>query len=329
MTEELIVALERALARERVRRNKAEELLEKKSRELFHSFEELQTSHCKLAEALEEVKSQQRQLVQSEKLASLGTMSAGVAHEINNPLAFIFSNINSLSHTVDVFRAYHSTVLTVLESNTEQGRLTATNRLLQYLQEEDVDFQVDDSADLIAETRVGIERVKGIVAGLQAFARTDSGVMEEVDVIECLTNTLKLANNQIKFNTTVTEDFGDIPTIQGYPGKLAQVFLNLIVNASQAMEREGGLTVSAHQVGDVVEVSFADTGCGMPADTLVNVFTPFFTTKPPGKGTGLGLSISHGIIQEHSGEIMVRSEPGNGTCFTVRLPIAAQLRAAA
>ena len=231
--------LERTLKREKARRLKAEQLLEDKSRELFHSYQTLQDSHGQLASALEEVKSQQRQLVQSEKLASLGTMSAGVAHEINNPLAFVFSNVNSLAHSVDEFRRYHEEVGNVLSADSAEARELAIGKLASYVKDADLEFLFSDCTDLIDETREGIERVKSIVAGLKAFARTDSGSMETVDVIECLHTTLKLAHNQIKFKMEVTEQFGELPLIKGYPGKLSQVFLNLIVNASQAMESTG------------------------------------------------------------------------------------------
>jgi len=316
--------LERTLKREKARRMKAEQLLEDKSRELFLSYQTLQDSHGQLAAALDEVKSQQRQLVQSEKLASLGTMSAGVAHEINNPLAFVFSNVNSLAHSVDEFKRYHDVVLSTTNASGDEQQ-QALKDLSAFIVEADLEFLFSDCGDLIDETRDGIERVKAIVAGLKAFARTDSGTMDNVDVIECLQNTLKLAHSQIKYSMEVEENLEELPIIKGYPGKLSQVFLNLIVNASQAMETSGTLTISARQLSESsIELSFQDTGTGMSQETMDSIFNPFFTTKPVGEGTGLGLSISHGIIEEHQGEITVTSEPGNGTCFTIVLPVNAQ-----
>lgn len=314
--------LQRALKREKARREKAEQLLEDKSRELYLSYQTLQDSHSQLAAALDEVKSQQRQLVQSEKLASLGTMSAGVAHEINNPLAFVFSNVNSLAHSVDEFRRYHESVSSVLAANDEDARQQAHDELKAYVEQADLEFLFSDCADLIDETREGIERVKSIVAGLKAFSRTDSGTMEMVDIIECLRTTLKLAHNQIKYNMEVTEAFDAVPQIKGYPGKLSQVFLNLIVNASQAMDGNGQLKISVKRLDEhVVQLKFQDNGSGMSQETMDSVFNPFFTTKPVGEGTGLGLSISHGIIEEHCGRIEVASEQGEGTCFTITLPV--------
>ncbi len=320
--------LERKLAREKARRQKAEQLLEDKSRELYLSYQTLQESHDKLGEAMQEVKSQQRQLVQSEKMASLGTMSAGVAHEINNPLAFIFSNVNSLAHAIEQFGKYHQLVTEMVSADASDSRDQNAAELLKYIADADLDYLFEDCGDLISETSDGIQRVKNIVAGLQAFARSDTGQMEDLDVIESLTNTLKLANNQIKFTMKVVEDFQPIPQVSGFPGKLSQVFLNLIVNASQAME-EGELIIATRDLGDTVSISFTDNGSGMTEETVDSVFTPFFTTKPVGKGTGLGLSISHGIVAEHNGEISVTSEVGVGTCFTVVLPVNSQLQQAA
>ncbi len=320
--------VQRALTRERARRAKAEQLLEDKSRELFMSYQTLQESHDQLGAAMEEVKRQQKQLVQSEKLASLGTMSAGVAHEINNPLAFVFSNVNSLAHAVDQFRQYHQHVGALLLAESPAQSAEATGALKEFVEEADVEFLFEDCGDLLSETIDGIQRVKSIVAGLKAFARSDAGEMEPVDLIACIRNTLKLAHNQIKFNMEVVEDFDDLPEIRGYPGKLSQVFLNLIVNAGQAMEGTGSIKISARNLKDVIQVDFQDTGAGMSAETIKDIFNPFFTTKPVGEGTGLGLSISHGIIEEHAGEITVSSELGVGTCFSIILP-KNEMRAAA
>lgn len=322
--------LERALKRERIRREKSEMLLEDKSRELFLSYETLEESHGQLDEALKEVKSQQKQLVQSEKLASLGTMSAGVAHEINNPLAFVFSNINSLSHAVEQFQEYHVNVGKVVAADSPEEQSSLIKKLDKYIVDADMEYLFSDCTDLITETLDGIQRVKSIVAGLKAFARTDAGEMETLCVSECLQNTLKLVHNQIKFDMEVIENLSELPDIKGYPGKLSQVFLNLIVNASHAMDgKKGTMTISGLEKAGSIVLTFQDNGSGMPQEIMNDIFNPFFTTKPVGEGTGLGLSISHGIIEEHNGTIEVSSEIGTGTCFTITLPAEQQMQQAA
>ncbi len=314
--------LQRALDREKARRLNAEKLLEDKSLELYLSYESLKESHEQLSTALEEVKRKQHQLVQSEKMASLGVMSAGVAHEINNPLAFVFSNVNSLEHAVTQFVKYNGHVKALLDAKTNTESKSNLETLSNFARDSDLDYLFEDCVELIAETKDGISRVKSIVSGLQSFARTDSDNMETVDVHECIKNTLKLAHSQIKYSATVIEDFGELPEIRGYPGKLGQVILNLIVNAIHAMgDAQGQITVTTRLQDSHVTIAVTDTGCGMTQETIDNIFMPFFTTKEVGKGTGLGLAISHGIIEEHRGSITVESKVDMGTTFTLTLPI--------
>ena len=316
-----IEVLQRALVREKAQRNKAEQLLEDKSRELYHSYEELQRSHAALEQAHSDVKQKQDQLVQSEKMASLGILSAGVAHEINNPLAFVFSNVNSLSHAVQQFQSYFNLVEAKLLI--ENATVTEEQRaeIRAFAKKVDLEFLFEDCTELVGETVEGIQRVKGIVSGLQAFARADSGTMETVDINLCVQNTLKIASGKLKEGCVVEERLGELPDIKGFPGKIGQVILNLLVNAGQAMDEGGKIVISTQHQDGVVKISVEDNGCGMPADVVDNIFTPFFTTKPVGTGTGLGLSVSHGIVDEHNGEILVTSEVGKGTLFTVILPV--------
>ena len=311
----------RTLERERARRQQAEQLLEDKSRELYLSYEVVKQSNEELELALTEVKNKQHQLVQSEKMASLGVMSAGVAHEINNPLAFVFSNMNSFEYAVSEFVRYREHVNELLTANSDTERQICLKKLEHFCDEADLEYLFKDCIELIKETTDGIARVKDIVAGLRSFARSDSGTLECVDLHECINNTLRLANNEIKYSADVETRFGEIPSIQGFPQKLGQVFLNLLVNAAHAMGEDKGkivITTSADQ--HHVTVSVADNGCGMDKSTLDDIFLPFFTTKDVGKGTGLGLSISHGIIEEHQGSVEVSSVLGDGTTFTLTFP---------
>ncbi len=309
--------LQRALDREKIKTKKAEQLLEKKSLELFNSYETLNESHKQLESALSDVKEKQHQLLQSEKMASLGVMSAGVAHEINNPISFVVSNIASLAYAVEQFHEHYKFVSSYLSSKSAEDQ----KALQEFSKKADLEYLFEDCSGLIDETSDGLKRVKSIVAGLQDFARADTGVMETVDVNQCLLSTLKLAQNQISPNCTVVQELAELPEIKGYPGKLSQVFLNLIVNANHAVQDNATITLSTVIDGPVILVSVTDTGCGIPAEKIDDIFTPFFTTKPVGQGTGLGLSISHGIVEEHGGKISVSSVVGEGTCFTITLPV--------
>ncbi len=321
-----IEILQRSLAREKAQRNLAEQLLEDKSRELFQSYEKLRSSHDELEHAHAEVKEKQEQLVQSEKMASLGIMSAGVAHEINNPLAFVFSNVNSLSHAVDQFKIFHELIEKLLQSSQSTISDEERKKIDAFCKESDIEYLLEDCTELIQETVDGIQRVKGIVAGLKDFARADTAERESVDINLCIRNTLKIAIGQVKSNCKIEENLGDLPEISGFSGKIGQVILNLIVNASQAIDDNGVISIATTLDESDVIITVADTGCGMSKETIDDIFTPFFTTKPIGEGTGLGLSVSHGIVEEHGGKIRVDSEQGKGTCFTIRLPLQATER---
>lgn len=317
-----IAVLERAFERERKQRKQAEKLLENKSRELYLSYEELKDAHSELSEAHESLKQKQRQLVQSEKMASLGVLSAGVAHEINNPIGFVLSNINTLGSYLPAFNDVYTTLSSIIEnvSNPEvlSEKVKAANSLLK---EKEIDYLFEDSQDLIEETTDGIERVREIVAGLKDFVREDQGEKESANINECIQSTLKLLSNQIKYHCEIIEKYGDIPDLNCHIGKLNQVFMNMLVNASQAIDGQGSITIETALNENAIVISFKDTGSGISESNLENLFTPFFTTKPVGVGTGLGLSISHGIIEEHGGDIVVESELGKGTTFIIKLPI--------
>lgn len=313
--------LQKALAREKAKTLKAEQLLEKKSLELLNSYAALNESHQRLDAAMAEVKEKQHQLLQSEKMASLGVMSAGVAHEINNPVSFVFSNVASLSHAMEKFQIHYKLVKGYLSSETGKDQTQKKQALQEFSKSADLDYLFEDCTELLDETADGLQRVRSIVAGLQSFARADNSEMEPVDVNQILLNTLKLAQNQLDPDCTVVQDLGNLPQIQGFPGKLSQVFLNLIVNANQAIEDNAAITISTSANEQSITICVADTGCGIAADKLDDVFSAFYTTKPVGQGTGLGLSISHGIVEEHGGTISVSSVVGQGTSFTIILPV--------
>lgn len=281
----------------------------------------------KLKEANRCLQEQQAQLVHSEKMASVGMLAAGVAHEINNPLMFIDSNFTSLTDYLDVIQAMFSVYESLASSvkligNTVDGPLKA---VADYKEEEDIDFIMEDTKSLLSETKEGIDRIKSIVQGLKEFSHVDSAGYNDTDLNLVIENTLKLVWNQIKYHCTVEKTLGDIPNLQCNKGEVGQVLVNLLVNAAQAIHEEGTISITSALVGDDVIVKVTDTGTGMTPDQLKKIFSPFYTTKPVGKGTGLGLSISYGIMQRHGGSIEVESKEGVGTSFALHFPQKAEL----
>ena len=264
-----------------------------------------------------ELKATQGQILQSEKMASIGQLAAGVAHEINNPIGFVKSNLNSFGK--------HVALLTKFIDKQEQlirelAKEAAPNLIAQLRKEAKVDFILEDIHDLQTESLEGIERVSNIVQDLKSFSRVDQAAFSEVDLNECLRSTLNIVINELKYKATIEQDLTDIPMIFCYPQQLNQVFLNLLVNAGHAIEEKGTIRIRSWQDKDSVYISISDTGCGIPEANLTHLFEPFFTTKEVGKGTGLGLSISYDIVKKHRGKIIVDSQIGSGTTFTIQLP---------
>jgi PAS domain S-box-containing protein len=310
-------------------RKQAEERLRQQEEELRHHrdhLEELVEERTqKLLQATRELEAHHAQLVQSEKLASLGQMAAGVAHEINNPVSYVMSNLGTLDR-------YVTSLALVLRLQKDlldlQGMALPVSvaellgRLRTLWVQQEVDYILEDMPELVRESHEGTRHIKEITQGLRSFAREDSGEQTLVDVNTELESTLKIVWNQLKYKCEVTRDFSELPRVSFHATQLTQVFANLLVNAAQAIESRGEIHIATRQEGGEVVVKISDTGHGMSPETLSKLFTPFFTTKPRGKGTGLGLSISYGIITRHKGRIDVRSEPGKGSTFIVRLPVA-------
>ncbi|NTV48048.1 MAG: hypothetical protein HGB32_12590 [Geobacteraceae bacterium] len=276
-------------------------------------------SRDRLDAALNSLTDMQMQILQSEKMASIGQLAAGVAHEINNPMGFINSNLATLKkyngRTAE-FIDYLSEKILYKASAETTRQVGETRRLLK------IDRILEDLPNLIKESIEGAERVKSIVQDLKSFSRVDQAECALVNLNEALDTTINIAWNEIKYVATLNREFGDLPQIKCYPQQLNQVFLNLLVNAAHAIgENQGIITVRTWSEQEDVLVSVADSGCGIPDDIKQRIFEPFFTTKEVGKGTGLGLSISYDIIRKHGGDITVESEVGRGTTFIVRLPI--------
>ena len=281
--------------------------------ELIKANRDLKEVNSKLSDA-------QSKLIQSEKLASIGQLAAGVAHEINNPIGFIFSNFGTLEQYLeDLFQmldAYEQAEASVSDS-------AALARIRSLKADLDIDYLKEDIPNLMRESRDGIQRVRKIVQDLKDFSRVDARQeWESVDLHAGIDSTLNIVNNEIKYKADVVKHYGALPEVQCLPSELNQVFMNLLVNAAHAITAERGtITISTGVEGPNVWVEVADTGAGIAQENLKRIFDPFFTTKPVGKGTGLGLSLSYGIVQKHSGRMEVHSELGVGTRFRVTLPI--------
>ncbi|WP_321869802.1 histidine kinase [Burkholderia ubonensis] len=303
LTTETLQRTRAHMAREIEERKAAQARLEQEKDEQRRLLHELEETHV--------------QLLQSEKLASIGQLAAGVAHEINNPIGFVSANLNTLKTWVrgllDVVAA-HEAALPRHDAETRVA-LTATGRAA------DIDYIRGEIATLIDESIDGTMRVRRIVQDLRDFSRPGSDEWSVVDIHAGLESTLNVVHNELKYKADVVREYGDVPHVECLPSQLNQVFMNLLVNAAQAIPGRGVITIRTTSDGDHVTIAISDTGKGMPPDIMRRIFDPFFTTKPVGQGTGLGLSVSHGIVERHRGVIDVTSEPGRGSTFSIRLPI--------
>lgn len=271
-----------------------------------------------LHRANSEIKDTQSHLVQSAKLISLGELVAGVAHELNNPIAFIYSNMH---HLLEYLKQIKRLIGAYQQM---QAKLSPQDRkMLQDLEKEiELDYLLKDVEDLTRSCLDGADRTKNIVLGLRTFSRMEDASFQENDLHEGIRSTLRLLGAELKNRITVHEEFGDIPRVVCNLSQMNQVFMNLLTNAAQAIDGRGEIWVRTRRDGEYVEIQIEDSGRGIPNSIIDKIFDPFFTTKKTGQGTGLGLSIAYGLIQKHRGEISVKSAVGRGTRFTLALPIA-------
>ncbi len=283
---------------------------------------DLETQHQTLKQTLHELETTKEQLYQSEKLAAIGQLSAGIAHEINNPLAFVNSN----------FKALKSYIVTLQEAINMHGKLIQQLRAPQNptidltnfdktYKKSQIDFIVNDLDSLVADSTEGLSRIHDIINNLLTFTRKDNTGTDFFNVNQGIESTLKILNNQTKYGITINKKLEEIPCINCNAGLLNQVFLNVLQNAIHAVDGKGEITVKTSANDHNVFVSIRDNGCGIPDEIKRDIFNPFFTTKDVGKGTGLGLSISHSIIEKHKGKININSTTGEFTEFTIELPI--------
>ncbi len=293
-------------------------MIEEQMMELNDSLEEMveeQTRHLK--QANEELKATQSQMLQNEKMASIGQLAAGVAHEINNPLGFITSNFNSLGrylHKIHEFLDVQTRTIKACGSAEDLERVQALRKKLK------IDYLLEDSQDLIDESLDGAGRVQKIVLDLKSFSRVDRAEVQAADLNECLDSTISIIWNELKYKVTLEKDYGDLDPLRCLPQQLNQVFMNILVNASHAIETQGTIKIRTWQDDEAHYVAISDNGSGIPEEDREKIFEPFFTTKDVGKGTGLGMSISYDIVKKHGGKIELISECGVGTTFTLIFP---------
>jgi two-component system NtrC family sensor kinase len=282
--------------------------------------QELELNYDRIKQTNSRLEEAQNQLLQSEKMASIGQLAAGVAHEINNPIGFVSSNLGSLRGYIEPLFGLLALLKRLPASALPEELSTELERVDAAV---DLDFVQEDLPQLLDESEEGLSRVKKIVQDLKDFSRVDHADWQDADLNAGLDSTLNVVMNEVKYKAEVRKTYGVLPPVRCIAAQLNQVFMNLIVNAAHAIPERGTITLTTRSEGDWACVEVADTGTGMTEEVKRRIFEPFFTTKPVGKGTGLGLSLSFSIVQKHGGRIEVDSEPGVGTKFRVWIPVRA------
>jgi signal transduction histidine kinase len=297
-------------------------MLESRVAERTHELAEANTALQGEREALvlsiAQLKQAQEQLLQSGKMAAVGQLAAGVAHEINNPIGFVSSNLGSLSNYVEqmlgLLAAYEQASPALPAAQRATIEAMPAHAELAYIRE--------DLPDLLQECKDGLGRVKRIVNDLRDFTHVDTAAWRQADLNQALEAALNVVRNELKYKAEIIKEFAPLPPVQCIAAQLGQVFVNLLVNAAQAIAERGTITLRTGTQQDSVWIEIRDSGVGMSTETQTRIFEPFYTTKPVGQGTGLGLSISWEIVARHHGSLEVQSQPGQGTCFRMTLPIA-------
>lgn len=276
------------------------------------------------------VQKQASRIVQSEKMASVGLLAAGVAHEINNPITFINSNLTLLRKNTEkialLYEKYQN-IESFIANSCDTKENPVLQEIIDFKKDNDFDFIIEDLEDLLGESINGIDRIKTIVHDLKNFSRINQAEEKQIDINDAIETTLKILKNEISENITIEKNYGDIPDLKCQPRKINQVLMNIILNAIQAIEEQGKVKISTiltknsdNKGKKYIEISISDSGVGIPKENLTKLFEPFFTTKPVGTGTGLGLSVVYEIVKLHKGNIEVKSREGKGTMFIIQLP---------
>lgn len=323
--------LKNKLLRETAARHMAEQLLENKSRELYQTNQELYLRNQKIAEQSRHLRKQvielqetREQLVQSEKMAVIGQLAAGVAHEINNPVGFIASNLDTLSDYLldlrELVNKQQQCLGVLAAENSKESQLF--DELRAFAQKINIDYLLPDIDQLISDSIEGAQRVEQIVADLSDFSYLSAPQTAAEDINVLLQKSINIASSELKYKADIELHLAEIPLVMCHCGKIGQVFLNLLVNAAQAIKERGLISVATGSDGERVWVEIADNGCGIAESNLGKIFDPFFTTKEIGKGTGLGLHVVKGAVDLHGGEIYVSSKEDCGASFKIFLPVA-------
>lgn len=293
--------------------------VKERTKSLEEALQELQKTH-------DDLKSVQTQLLQSEKFSAIGQLAAGIAHEINNPIGFINSNMQTLEQYV----AHYSGLLKTLndiekafQQNDAQKISEIISRWKKIRQEVNFEFIREDITKLIKESQEGAEKIRKIVLDLRDFARPDKGVTDLVNMEGLIESVLNVVWNEIKYKAELKREYGKVPPISCDPQKIGQVLMGILINAAQSIKGKGVISIKTYMDGEHVLIDVTDTGCGIPPEHVTRIFDPFFTTKPVGQGVGLGLSVSYDIIKKHGGKLTFKSQTGVGTTFTIQLPVVA------
>ncbi len=296
-------------------------------RRILELQHEMADKNIKLDKALKDLKETQSQILQSEKMASIGQLAAGVAHEINNPIGFVGSNLATLTDYLKDFNKllghYNSVKNELKEADLTKlpGNIKPLVETIEkYEKDIDIEYLKDDIPELLSDCAEGTERVRKIVGDLKNFAHPGNEKIKLMDINKGIESTLNVVTNEIKYKAEVIKEFGEIPLVEGYPQQVNQVFMNILVNAAQAIEKKGTITIKTEQDGNDILISISDTGSGIDEKNISKIFDPFFTTKAVGKGTGLGMNIAYNIIKKHKGSIDIKSKVGKGTTFIIKLP---------
>jgi len=314
-----------SLNREIERRIKTEAQLKELNTRHLDSHRAVKNMLYDLTESHESLKKAQRQIIQSEKLAAIGQLAAGIAHEINNPVGFINSNLSSLRKyfrsLAQVLGAYE--VLKVAAGRKEEENIAAALANVEKLSEGlNLKFIMTDAEELLQESQAGMDRVKKIIGDLKTFARSDTGGNVLEDVNKIIEGVLNIVWNELKYKVELVREYGAVPAVRCNPQEIGQTMINLLINAGQAIPDKGKIVIRTYAKGPEVFINITDNGSGISPENLEKIFDPFFTTKEPGKGTGLGLAICYDLIKRHGGRMEVYSDVGKGTTFTVVLPAA-------